>query len=219
MDDQILQFLHDYGLLAVWALLMFSGIGLPLSEDLVIIPAGVLVGQGVLDLWPTLLAGYLGVVMSDILWFTIVYKLGSPLLHKRWFKRLAHPKRMLQAKHQIEKRGVWFMVSARFIPASRTGAITVAAMLHMAPWKFIAVTAGLVLITAPIQLGVGLLIAKNVQFESTSDLIVTMVGVVVGLMVITVLLRLWLAHRGRKAEVPRAKVAWLKRFRRRGKRA
>ena len=44
-------------------------------------------------------------------------------------------------KYQFDVRGAWVVVLARFIPASRTTTITVAGMMHMNYWKFIAATA------------------------------------------------------------------------------
>ena len=136
-----------WGPLVVFGLLLLSGIGIPLGEDIIIIPTGMLVQQGALPLFPTLVAAYFGVVLGDILWFVVCYKLGTKLVHKKWFKRLVHPKRMLQVKYQFDVRGAWVVILSRFIPASRTTTITVAGMMHMQFWKFIAATAACCLIT------------------------------------------------------------------------
>ena len=120
----------------VYGLLLLSGFGIPLGEDIIIIPAGMLIQQSALPLWPTLIAAYVGVVSGDLLWFLVSSNLGTNLLHKKWFKRFVHPKRMLQVKYQFDRRGIWVIVLARFIPASRTTTITVAGMMHMKFWKF-----------------------------------------------------------------------------------
>ena len=73
--------LSFYGPFAVFLLLMLSGIGLSVSEDFIIIPAGVLVGHGELGLGSTLVAAYLGVVLSDCMWFGLCYRYGTRLLH------------------------------------------------------------------------------------------------------------------------------------------
>ena len=109
-----------YGPFAVFLLLMLSGFGLALSEEMVIVPAGMFVATGQLGLATTALCAYAGVVMSDMLWFAICRHYGTPLLHRRWFKRLVHPRRLLETKHQLERRGVGLIVMARFIPSGRT---------------------------------------------------------------------------------------------------
>ena len=120
MEDLIANFLDSYGPLAVFCLLMLSGFGIALGEDIITIPAGVFIAAGHMDFWPTLIAAYAGVVLADWLWFWICSNYGTRLLHQRWFKRLVHPRRMLEIKHQFERRGVWLIVFARFIPSSRT---------------------------------------------------------------------------------------------------
>ena len=131
------EFINQYAEYVPWivlGLLLASGFGIPIAEDIVIIPAGVLIGEQMLgsDIWlPTLICAIIGVATADMLWFTWCSRFGTRLLHQRFFRRLLHPKRLLQAKHQIDRRGVWFIVAARFIPGSRTPAITVAGLMHL----------------------------------------------------------------------------------------
>ena len=123
------EFITEYAEYLPWivlALLLASGFGIPIGEDIVIIPAGVIIGEQMLGagIWvPTLIAAVVGVATADMLWFTWCSKFGTRLLHRRFIRRFLHPKRLLQAKHQIDKRGAWFIVAARFIPGSRTPAI------------------------------------------------------------------------------------------------
>lgn len=207
-------FLINYGPYAVFLLLMLSGIGLSLNEEIIIITAGMLVAGGQLNFWETLIASYLGVVLSDSLWFYLCFRYGTPLLHKRWFKRLVHPRRLLEAKHQLERRGAWMIVFARFIPASRTTAITVAGLLHMPYWKFLLVTACTTCLTAPLQIGLGVLISRTTGahemgiFEQVRIIIGVIVLITAGLLVFN-----WFrAKRAFAHRPPRAKVRWLRRF-------
>jgi membrane protein DedA with SNARE-associated domain len=212
MEEFILQNLGTYGVWAVFVLLMLSGIGIPLGEDLVIIPAGVLVGLGKLPLGPTLLAAYCGVVLSDIVWFLICSHYGTRLLHKKWFKRLVHPRRLLEAKHQMERRGIWMIVMARFIPASRTSAITVAGMLHLPLWKFALATALCVLLSAPLQLTAGYLISLGIATQHTATTVKIIIGIVVLALALTIGINLYRQYRATHKRPPRAKAKWLKRF-------
>lgn len=215
MEDFILRELEVYGPFAVFLLLMVSGIGIPLGEDLIIIPAGVLMGHGELA-WPSTLAcAYAGVVAADFLWFGICHRYGTPLLHKRWLKRFLHPRRLLEAKHQIEKRGAWVIVIARFIPGSRTPAITMAGMLHMPMWKFALAECPAALVTVPAQLGLGMLIARGMDGQDTARLVQTLIGTVMLILLVMVVLAVFRQYRARRARFPRAKAAWLRRFRRR----
>lgn len=204
--------LHLYGPFAVFLLLMLSGIGLPLGEDVITIPAGMLVEEGVMELWPVLIATYLGVVCSDVLWFAVCRHYGTPLLHKRWMKRLVHPRRLLEAKHQFQERGTWLVIMSRFIPSSRTTTITIAGMLHMPLWKFALATAGCVLITAPMQVGLGYLVGAGMG-EDKPNLVLMLIGLVVLITALTFGLTWWTQHRRSKRRAPRARAAWLRQFR------
>jgi membrane protein DedA with SNARE-associated domain len=217
MDQLIANALHDYGPLAVFMLLMLSGFGLALGEDLVVVPAGAMIAKGYLPLWETAVAVYAGVVISDLLWFGLCYRYGTRLLHLRCFKRLVHPRRLLEAKHQMERKGARMVAAARFVPGSRTTAITVAGILHLRPWKFATVTAACTLVTAPAQLALGWVGATVVGVETMAELLQLTVA-----MVILVVVLLWVLgvvrSRRLKGRLPRAKAAWLRRFRiRRGR--
>jgi membrane protein DedA with SNARE-associated domain len=210
MDDQ-LPFINDllsgWGPIATLLLLL-----LPLGEELILISAGILVGGGKMPFLLTGLCAYFGVIISDSMWYFASYHYGTRLLHKRWFKRIAHPRRLLEAKHQIEQRGAWVVVTARFVPGSRTPAMIMAGSLHMRYWKFLLAEGVCVAITVPVQLGAGVLIAHNVGTESVFRAILTIVGVVAAIIIATTAVSWWLAARKRATRAPRAKVKWLRHF-------
>jgi membrane protein DedA with SNARE-associated domain len=213
MEEFLANNIDAYGPWAVFLLLMLSGVGVPLGEDVIVIPAGAMVEAGELGYWPVLAATYFGVVGSDLLWFVVCSRYGTRLLHKRGFKRLVHPRRLLEAKHQMEERGAWMLVMARFVPGSRTTMITVAGILHMPFWKFALVTVTCVLITAPAQIWVGRLGARFVGVEDTADLVQTIAGFIVLMLVVMIAARIVRRHLKSHRRAPRAKARWLRRFR------
>ena len=202
--------LHTYGPWAVFLLLMLSGIGIPLGEDIITIPAGALIAGGHFDFWPTLTLTYVGVVAADVLWFVICFRYGNALIRRRWFRRLIHPRRLLQAKHQFEQRGTWLVVMSRFIPSSRTATITSAGLLHMSPWKFIGATAACVCITAPMQLGLGWLIGRGVGTEDSAQLVIRLLGIIVLVVALSIGFNLYMRYRAKKTRPPRARAKWLR---------
>ena len=213
MADFYANLLSTYGPFAVFLLLMLTGIGVPLGEDLVIIPAGVLVGTGALDPWLTALCAYLGVVCSDFMWFALCWTYGTPLLHKRWFKRLVHPRKLLELKHQIEHRGAWVVFMARFIPGSRTPTITAAGVLHMPFWRFATASSVGVAFTVPLQLGLGYGIAVGFGTQRSADMVQALLGAVILILAVLVGLAWWRQYRRtHRKRTPRAKARWLRRF-------
>jgi membrane protein DedA with SNARE-associated domain len=203
-----------WGPWVVFGLLLMSGFGIPLGEDIINIPAGILVGLDRLPLGPTIIAAYCGVVLGDILWFIVCSRCGARLLHSRWFKRVVHPRRMLQVKHQFDHRGTWVIIMARFIPASRTTTITVAGMMHMPFWKFASATLACVLVTAPMQVGAGWLIAQGLGTRRGVDMTLAIVGMVMVVVAAVLVVRLWRRHKRSGKRPARARASWLRHFRR-----
>ena len=213
MEEFIANIFESFGPYAVFLLLLLSGFGIPLGEDFIVIPAGMLIAAGRLDMKLTIVLAYAGVVLADFIWFGIISRYGTLLLHKKGFRRMIHPRRLLQAKHQMDRRGAWMIVFARFIPGSRSSAITVSAMLHLPFWKFALATTTCVLITVPIQVGLGYLIARGIGTEQTARLMFQIVGFIMLMIVGFLVMGKIRQHRTTKTGTPRAKAKWLRKFR------
>ncbi len=213
MEDVFANLLATYGPFAVFLLLLATGVGIPLGEEFIIIPAGILIGHGSLDPVLTAVFAYVGCIVSDCTWFALCWKYGTPLLHKRWVKRFVHPRRLLEIKHRIERRGAWVIVMSRFIPVARTPATTAAAILHMPFWKFFLATAVPCVVTVPLQLLIGVAIGRGFGTMETVDVIHRMILVVVVMIVLLAALAWWRNRRAHRVRPPRAKATWLRRFR------
>lgn len=205
--------LGDWGPFLVLGLLLLSGFGIPISEDVVNLPAGILVGQGSWPLVPILIASYVGVIAGDAIWFFNIRTFGTPLLHRRWFKRFVHPKRLLQVKHQIDCRGAWVLVGARFIPGMRSPVLTAAALLHM-PWRhFLLVEFSCVLLTVPMQLGAGYLIGRHLGSGDLARTASLVAGVIASVLILSALIPVCMQAWRRNHPMPRARANWLRRYR------
>ena len=201
--------------LVVWLLLMASAVGIPIGEDLVNVSAGIVIGTAALPatVWvPTLAAAWFGVTSADIIWFLLCHKFGHKVLQRRRVRRALHPRRLLQVKHQIDLHGVWTIVAARFVPGGRTPVITVAGLMHLKPWKFCLATWSCVLLTAPAQMGFGVLIGQGSASRDGLAIIEWSVAGVV-LLVVGVFVAV-LIRRLRRHGAPRARMEWLRAKRR-----
>jgi membrane protein DedA with SNARE-associated domain len=216
MPKWIAEGIERFGAITVFFAFVISGIGLHLSEDLILIPAGWLAANDPRFFWELALAAYAGIVLGDLGWFLMCRTFGTRLVHSKFFKRMLHPRRLLEVKHQIDQRGVMVLIAARFIPGTRTPVITMCGVLHMATWKFILVEATCVLVTAPMQMAIGWLAFHAAAKAGVTDTFhQIMIAVAVTLAVV---IGLWLVHkaidrRRSKRRPPRAKVAWLRTFR------
>jgi len=209
--------IRRYGPISVFFAFIISGVGLHLSEDLVLIPAGYLAAgdphHSVRLFWQFAFWAYLGIVIGDAGWFWICRTFGTRFLHSRWFKRLTHPRRLLEIKHQMDKRGALVLIAARFIPGTRTPVITMGGLLHMSWFKFLAVELSCVLVSAPLQMAVGWFAAKAVTSAGVTKLshqIAIGVAVTLLFVVLTYFVHLWVKARIARARPQRAPARWLR---------
>lgn len=212
MPDWFVRLL-PYGTIAVFVSLAISGVGVHLSEDFVLIPAGFFVALGKLPMWETLLAAYFGLITGDIVWIALCRRYGTRMVHTRWFKRIVHPRRLLEAKHQMERRGVVVVILARFIPGTRTPVLTMAGLLHM-PWrKFLPVEIFTAMVTVPLQLGIGYLAGKGVgKATSFGELVLWFLALIAATIAVMLVIHWWLQARRAATKPPRSKASWLRTF-------
>jgi membrane protein DedA with SNARE-associated domain len=161
----------------------------------------------------TLIAAYFGLVIGDTLWIWVCRNYGTRLVHSKRFKRMMHPRRLLEAKHAMEERGAIVLILARFIPGTRTPVLTMTGILHMAWWKFLAVELSTVAITAPAQVAIGYF--GKVAYERAKGLGDTLTLSMAGIAIAVACFvgyRWWRQAKARKGPRPRAPVAWLRTF-------
>jgi membrane protein DedA with SNARE-associated domain len=88
-------------------------------SETMVITGGVLSGAGEMTLWLVIVSASLGAFVGD----NISYWLGSWLGEhtvKRWFKSERSQRAFHWAEHQLEERGFYLIIIARFIPGGRT---------------------------------------------------------------------------------------------------
>ncbi len=205
--------IDDYGAISLFGAFVISGVGLHLSEDLILIPAGWLAAHDLGMFVKFWIWAYLGIVVGDGLWFWMCGAFGTRFLHSKWFKRAIHPRRLLEIKHQIDRRGAFVLLAARFIPGTRTPVITMCGLLHMAWWKFMLVEASCAIVTVPLQMLVGVAGARASQEAGVTDF--THQAVIAGALTLAFVLLMyvvhhWLSVRRKTRRIPRAPAAWLR---------
>ena len=205
--------IRDYGAIFIFVAFIVCGVGLHISEDFLLIPAGVAIHNGHMSWTETLIAAYFGLVIGDTLWIWVCRNYGTRLVHSKRFKRMMHPRRLLEAKHAMEERGAIVLILARFIPGTRTPVLTMTGILHMAWWKFLAVELTTVAITAPAQVAIGYF--GKMGYERAKGLGDTLTLSMAGIAIAVACFvgyRWWKQAKARQGPRPRAPVAWLRTF-------
>tara|TARA_Y100000589_G_scaffold323578_1_gene358334 strand:+ start:955 stop:1788 length:834 start_codon:yes stop_codon:yes gene_type:complete len=202
--------LITYGPILLFALLFGSGFGLALGEDIFIIPAGFLMQQGVMSVWGTIAAAYFGVVLADTLWVIIVRRFSGRILRFKFFRRMFHPRRILEVKYKFDRWGAWVVVASRFIPFSRTPVFTAAGLTKMSLWKFFFAEAISAIPVVGMQLGFGWLLGMGYErSEKSKQIEEVILFSVIGLVVVA-LAWYWWRRKKSKIRAPRAPASWLR---------
>ncbi|MDP7070801.1 MAG: DedA family protein [Phycisphaerales bacterium] len=194
----------------LFGVIMLAGVGIPISEEILIVPAGFLIERGVLPFWWTVAAAWTGVVLADLLWMLLVRRCAHRLLAIRFFRRMFHPRRILEIKYMLDRWGAWVVVMGRILPAARTPVITAAGLAHMPIGKFMLGECVGAAKSVAWQLFVGWLIAKGLG-ESVHDRHVrdaVLIGV--GVLAVVVVAWWWRRRHQSRCHRPRAPMRWLR---------
>jgi membrane protein DedA with SNARE-associated domain len=102
------------------------------SESMVIV-AGTLAGTGDLNVFLVILAAWAGAVTGDNISYGIGKYAGEHTV-KRLFKHPKAHRGFDWAEQQLEERGSYIIIIARFIPFGRTAVTFTAGYTHSLPW-------------------------------------------------------------------------------------
>jgi membrane-associated protein len=155
VEHALAQFLAKYTYLAMVALLTGAGLGLPVSEDLVLLLAGALSGQGVTRFWPTLLGGYLGVILGDVLIHHWGRKLGPAAYNHPRVRKHLSPQRQEKLRSHFHRHGFLTVVVGRHTPVLRAPIFFLAGASGVPLWKFLLADALSAAVTVPLVVSLG----------------------------------------------------------------
>jgi membrane protein DedA with SNARE-associated domain len=208
-----LAWIEQYGAWFIFFAFIVCGIGLHISEDFLLIPAGVAIYHGNMDWTSTIIAAYFGLILGDTGWIWVCRNFGTRLVHSKRFLRFMGPRRLLEAKYAMEERGVIVLILARFIPGTRTPVLTMTGILHLPWWKFLAVECTTVAITAPVQIAIGWIGAAGYAHAKNAGSMLTLGLAGIAVTVAAVVIHRWMKQaKARKGPRPRSPVSWLRTF-------
>jgi membrane protein DedA with SNARE-associated domain len=194
----------------LFGVIMLAGVGLPISEEILIVPAGFLIQRGELPLWPTVAAAWCGVVLADTIWMLLVRRFSFHLLGIRFFRKLFHPRRLLETKYLLDRWGMWVVVLGRILPGARTPVITAAGLARMPIGKFMAGECIGATKSVAWQLFAGWLIAKGLDTSMHNSHIRDAVLLAIGILLLVAILWWWRRRRSHAKHRPRAPMQWLR---------
>lgn len=135
-------FLNHTSYLGIIIVLVLTGSGLPLPEEVPIIAAGVASSVGTLEPWWAFAACLVGALLGDCVIYGIGYHFGHSLIkeHPR-FAHLLHAEREERIERMLRKHGLKVFFLARFMVGIRAPVYLTAGILRMSFRRFLLVDA------------------------------------------------------------------------------
>src|SRR4051812_5567592 len=117
--ELIIQWVTQYGYVAIFALLMLGIVGLPIPDETMLVFAGYLIAQGHLQPVPALITAFCGSACGITLSYTIGRTLGIGFIHK-WGRYLHVTEARLAKVHKwFDKIGRWALFIGYYIAGVR----------------------------------------------------------------------------------------------------
>lgn len=189
---------HIY--LTLFLALLGGALGLPIPEDLPLLLAGVAVYQGLASPFPSLIVCYLGIVLGDLIIYTVGYYLGPGIFKKAWLKRRLPPHKVRAIRKAIERRGFVTIFIARHLFYLRTITFLTCGAVRMRLHKFIVADMLAAIVSAPLMMGLGFIAAHNFKnvIERLNEFKYLGALIALGLVIAVVLVYRWTSKRAER---------------------
>ncbi|MEN6457649.1 MAG: DedA family protein [Thermoguttaceae bacterium] len=119
-------------------MLILTGAGLPLPEEVPIIAAAILAANGTLDPWLALACCLVGALLGDVVMYWVGYHFGRGVLRDhRWWVRCITPEREARVEQMFHQHGLKVFFAARFLVLLRSPLYLTAGILQVSFRKFV----------------------------------------------------------------------------------
>ncbi len=136
MEQNVLAWISQYTYLAIFLLLVFGIVGLPVPDETLLTFTGFLIFKSHLSAPMAYTSALAGSASGITISYSLGRSFGAPLLHR--FGRYLHitPERMERAHQWFERIGHWALTFGYFIPGVRHLTAYAAGMSGLAPHTF-----------------------------------------------------------------------------------
>jgi len=140
---------------AVFVALLACGLGAPLSEELVLLTAGLVVAQGQGHLGFMIAVAFAGTLGGDLSLYTLGRTVGLRALSSKWLTRILTPARVSWIEGHFHRHGAKTVLVARFLPGLRAATFLVAGISRLSGLKFLVADGLGALISVPLLTWLG----------------------------------------------------------------
>jgi membrane protein DedA with SNARE-associated domain len=158
------EFLVRFTYVGVFLVLLSSGFGVPIPEDLPLLLGGVmcspiladeLLGIGHLQWWIMIPLCFVAVLGGDLTIFYLGRRYGHHVPNLPMVRRFLTPNRLQRAEAAFHRHAGKTLAVARFLPGLRTPAFFTAGTFRVPWWKMLAFDGGAAMVSVPIWVFAG----------------------------------------------------------------
>lgn len=161
MVDWLLGLQGGFLYVGIFFALLGGAFGLPIPEDIPLLLSGVLLHRGNCHLTSTFLTCYFGILIGDIIVFSIGRKIGRSARSRGWLNLKISPETIEKTKKALEKRSFITILLARHLFYLRTVTFLTCGALKMSYKSFIISDAFAALISSTFMLSFGFMFAEH----------------------------------------------------------
>lgn len=167
--NHLVDFFINYGYFAVFIVLLFCGLGLPIPEDITLIAGGIictLANESGYSphLYTMMIVALSGVIVGDSIIFLLGRKLGPRVTHIPVLKLIITPKIYAQIQKKTKKYGQKILFVARFLPGLRAPIFLTAGVSHKVHfWQFLTLDGVAALVSVPLWVYAGFYFADDID--------------------------------------------------------
>lgn len=181
-------------------MLLASGLGIPVPEDVPLIAAGILADNGGLSVPLASLACGVFVLARDSIVFFLGRRFGVAFFENRWARRIVSQKTVHKAERHLEQRGVLVVFVGRFLPGFRAAVFFAAGASKVKPATFLVTDLLAATISLPFFIWIGFKFSQNLpRIQELVSQFRTASLSVVGLIIAVVLWRWWRSYKAEQA--------------------
>jgi membrane protein DedA with SNARE-associated domain len=129
--------LGTWGYPAYLALFLLTAFGSPITEDLLLLVGGYLIGTRVFSAPVTFATAYIGLLSADLTVYMFGRKLRSHKLRRRFIRHVIRPGRLRLAGRWFARFGDWIVMLARVLPGTRMLVFASAGLRGMSAVRFL----------------------------------------------------------------------------------
>ena len=146
----------------VFLVLLATGLGLPIPEELPIVIAAMMARWEVMHWWGALLSCLGGALAGDMLVYGVGRHFGRRVLEWPPARRMLTPEREARVMEAYRRHGLKFVILARLVMGLRAATFLTAGLVRVPFLRFLLVDVAAVLLSVPLVFGLAYAIADSV---------------------------------------------------------